>query len=710
MGQYSDLYDDLIINYIQGDIQHMGYDYVYLYFRLYYVFYVINKYINKITDKDKVHDEYLKLLDEIKVEDKIYKELIDKEDYLYKTFFIDRNVYLLTYFANLIKYVLPLPFYYNLYTQSIVYRSNVSTLYKKNDHDYIYSPKDVDRINLAHKTRFNKPKNIDKIKNEIDIHVDIKYLDPTDDIYVYCLNDMVYIADKITISGNDLIIDNIYERINRAFNMKNICNAVPFELLCSDWKRVKYTKKHKMTDIPYMVGMRKMSLVDLFNVFPPMNMTTDKYKKLYHSTGLNLNIDKFLNMMDHPAYFHLTPLPTDTHYYKSRKCLTYDTVNNINNLLDLTLSVITMNPFTDYSYDKHKNDKVWKFPNLSTIHDYYKNKDISEDVIYDENFHCTTTEEKSKYTFLRERRYCDMESSIYYRGRRRLQEIIYKTRKYDMSRLYVFTYNISKYKGGFKITDKHYESSVHPYVQPYYYVEDNDLKTCDKAQIVYGGVYDTYILSLMNISGFYSTDFMMSYKTGGELLLTRPSQYIRLSSFSTSPCEERDAKFTDVLDDYTNYAYAIDIDKYNIDELKGIGMLNKLSGSSYDMLLIIPHDRFTPDYWVLSSLFIIKITYGIHHMRYLFSLTEYRRIILLKNAIMIEKLDDLFNKSGHIDENILVLSPDKQKISWPIDALMSNIMLNKIDNKVEEKYIIRESSDFNDIIDAYAKKFDERIK
>jgi hypothetical protein len=743
-------FDDVVMNYIPSDIEtideakkSLGNNFCLLFFRFYYIFYISTKYVHHLEiDENQLNKNFTNVLEQKSNESldprkdmkqRLIKMFMSNRDYLYRTFFIDNNIYFNIYFNNMIKYVLPLPFYLQIYTQMVTYRNNVDGIYDKNNIDYLDVPKDLDDVRQL---RYNKPKNVDQVVGEINIHIDMKYFKDTivADYYVFATKQHSYIANKVTNSSESFKFNILFRRDNRKFTLKNVQNGIPFELIAGQWESMNETIDVNKSEILYLVPMRKIIDDDVYKVFGNMTFSMTRYTHLFHSTGLEINIDKFLNLMEQSSYFHLTPYSSTDKYYKTRKCLVYQIFNDIDNMLDLTMSIVSMNPFLDnyHIYHKHKKAKMWKYIDYSQILKHYNktphnsggNRHIP--IAFNDNNHCVDGFRTDPYDFIKQRPYCDMDKPIYYKGRRRLQEIIYKTRKYDMSRLYVFTYNIDKYREmGYDIDEiKHYRTSYHPYVQPYYYVEDKNLKVCNQACIVYGGTYDSHILNLLNINGFFSTDFMQSYKSGGELLLSQPKKYTKLIAYSNKPCIDKNSEFDEILDDYDNYIYAtIYKDDPNIiNKLKAFGFTHKLSGSLYDILLLVPLANYNADkIWSLSSIFKVIVIDGNddYLVKYMNTLTHYDKIIYINfNTIVLKNMDILFdNPTSYLNDDLFVLVPNMTKIKWNIMDVYESI---RNSNKLEHRYredVTKENEDtysitatktnnkYNDLIKFYVNKY-----
>ena len=158
---------------------------------------------------------------------------------------------------------------------------------------------------------------------------------------------------------------------------------------------------------------------------------------------------------------------------------------------------------------RDKENKKWISYDPTKTLNYYKNGTIPEK--FDENFKCLTTINSN----IKNRTYCDV---LYYAGRRKLQEIIFKTRKYKYKKLY---FNLEK-----NIDYAPYEKFrlYHPKDVPIYATWD----------------FDKYVLDILNCNGFFFVDFGDAID-GGELLLIEPIKYIHKVAKSERACYKKDA-------------------------------------------------------------------------------------------------------------------------------------------------------------------------
>ena len=322
-----------------------------------------------------------------------------------------------------------------------------------------------------------------------------------DIIYLIAKKDKLYILD----TDNNIL----YSRKND-FNymecLKDFNNYKSFEEIFPLWK--KENGVMDFTNSFYISILRKITSRDLFNVFNRYNITTDKYTYMFHNALLTddeINNDIILKR---ETFFYLIPL-TKSKFFSAegnRKCIVLKIKHNINNLLDLTQSIITTNNFTQKGIKKDKITKKWISYNPLDVDKYYKNGEITEKI--DDNFKCITIKNNN----LKDREYCDIYE---YAGRRKLQEILFKTRKYRYKKLYF------EYKNNDK--DEKYKI-YHPLNVPSNITID----------------FDKFLLKELGITGFFSVDFGDAI-TGGEVLLIEPKKYLSKIAVSNKPCYDKEA-------------------------------------------------------------------------------------------------------------------------------------------------------------------------
>jgi len=566
-------FKELVFDYIPTDIKtyrdlqfRFRNSLSFLYFRFFFFFYILITYVYNTTDnaylgKDDIKLIYLRFLEYClnfanvgsnNIVAPICNNFIENYEYLYSVLFIDKNFYLHVYFNNIIKYFLPLPYEVLKYSPIITYRKNVTTFYKKNNIDYLGRITEYETIKTI---RYVKSKNIDMIKNEIDIHIPISLLNfdnYKNDLWLIAINinnglsndifDLV-IAKNIAKLGNKKISAELsfIRKFDGHYNKAHYEAGLSFETLSNMWEVSTNSIEVDIDDIVYISIFKKMQKRDIFNVFNKITFKKSEYPYLFHYTGLELQKQQYIDMLKYPTFFAITPFFNIDIFFANRKCILYEITSDVN-VLDITDSIISKNPITrtKQMMDNDRKNKLWKYFDMSRVMDYYENKELP--VIFNENNKCiflekiTNESNKNNYDlmrFIKNRPYCDVNDRKYYAGRRRLQELFYKTRKYDASKIWIYDHHFYIYKK-YGID---YDSSI--YNSIYHHPEKI------KANIVVPN-NDVLLLMDFDIRGFFSTDYEVGIKTGGELLLTVPNKNINFIKFSDSQCGNKKLKFFDL--------------------------------------------------------------------------------------------------------------------------------------------------------------------
>lgn len=518
-------FKNLIVNFYNDD----NYD-IYLYARFYYHFRTLIKYVYHILyDPSILKGIFLLFLEYCfkYVKDKkfndIFLNFIQNYEYLHHTMFI-KNIYFDTYYNNIIKYFLPLPYDILLYCPLVTYR-NVNNIYKLNDFDYFDK---IDKYEKIKPKSYVKIKNIDKIKNEMDITIPIKYFKPIDNsIYLIAFNDkFMYIAKNIINDKMDIIYKRKYDKINLDLYKQ----GASFEILHNKWEKVDENMEFNINNVIYLSIYDKITKDDMFKVFEKCNFDSKIYKNLYHYTGLDVEDKEYNTLLNYPTFFTLTPFFDLGKFFNDRKCLVYKFNNDIDEILNLTVSIVSSNPINGNNKKmiNDENNAKWTYFDYMNLDRFYKNICIPK--TFNINNKCITAEDKTISEFANERPYCDIANRLKYAGRRRMQEILYKTRKYDASKIWVYDYHFDKYKNmGIKITNEIYKSNYH-----------HPLKYNSRIAVPN---YDTFLLMDLGINGFYSTDYEAGFRSGGEIMLSIPENFIKLDQISNSKCNDTNAKF-----------------------------------------------------------------------------------------------------------------------------------------------------------------------
>jgi len=549
----------LIINYIPRKAQNieqlknmLKYKFSFLFFRYFFFFYLLINYVYRIElSKDDIRivfDNYLRFTKKFKSSQnsqnivQTISNIFDQNfDFLYKTFFIDHNIYFHVYFNNLIKHFLPVPYSIIKYYPIITYRNRVKHFYKKDDIDYLGKITDQDG---ARRLRYVQKKNIDKIYGEIDIHIPLKYFDPTKyekHIFLIGIYDkgkyQLIICNSINFNGSQFKIlrkNFMYSRYFDRYHDNQYKKGLSFEHLSEIWDDEKLEIIANIDDIVYISIMKEMDNNDIYKVFNRMEFNKDHYINLFHNTGLNINKCLISSLLNYPTFFFLTPFASIPKYFHGRKCLLYRIKKKITDIIDLTDTIVTNNPIfkSNQLMHKHKNEQKWLFDDFLKIMNYYNDDNVPQ--VHNINNKCITKDDINIQQFIKKRPYCDINNKLYYVGRRKLQEILFKTRKYDSSKIWIYDYHLNIYeKYGIKYNCADLYTNL--YHCPY------KIKTklaCPN--------YDTIILRDLGINGFFFTDYDVGYRSGGELMLTTPNNFIEFTKYSSDLCNSKDNKFKNI--------------------------------------------------------------------------------------------------------------------------------------------------------------------
>ena len=478
---------------------------IFTYFKIFFFYYLITTYVYKpnlnIVEIKKTFFSWINQTLNTTQKKLIIKNFEYQYNYLFKVFFVDKNIFFHVYFNNLIKYFLPLPFELNIYSPIITYRSNVHSFYKKNNIDYLDIP---NKFDLSYNNTIH-------YYNDVDIHIPMQYFntslfDNINVIYLVAKKNKLYICD----SNKNIL----YSRINNFNNnaekyIKDFDYDTSLEELFPIWE--KENGRIDFSEAFYINVMKNISNTDLFNVFKKYNVTTNNYKYLFHNAYFTEDDNYSDVILNKETFFYLIP-STKNKYFKEeekRKCVMFEINNDINNLLDLTSTIVTNNNFTKNLIIKDKNSKKWISYDSSKVLEYYKNGTIPTK--YDDNFQCLTTTNLN----LKSRPYCDIDNLK--GGRRKLQEILFKIRKYKYKHIYISTLkkDISEYEK-YKI--------YHPSNVPVNVTWD----------------FDKFILKELNYNGFFFVDYGDAVD-GGEILLINPKKYIEKKYISEKTCFDKEA-------------------------------------------------------------------------------------------------------------------------------------------------------------------------
>ena len=116
---HSNLLNDIINTYFTN----YNSEQIFTYFRIYFMYYLITTYVYKPElSIGQIKSVFFKWINDTltnKHKKTIIKNCEYHYNYLFKIFFVEKNIYFHVYFNNLIKYFLPLPFELNVYSPII---------------------------------------------------------------------------------------------------------------------------------------------------------------------------------------------------------------------------------------------------------------------------------------------------------------------------------------------------------------------------------------------------------------------------------------------------------------------------------------------------------------------------------------------------------------------------------------------------------------
>ncbi len=489
-------------------------EYSMLYFRIFYFFYVICRYTQELelnSDEDKLKEIFFEYYDHcakktekkyIKINEYIRKIINEKFNYLYDVFFVQENVYFNIYFNNLIKYFLPLPYKLLEYGIIITYRNTVKQICRDDNIDYLEV---INRTDFIKQRTFVKSKNIDVIKNELSYHIPIKYFSENifnnEHLYLVACRSgykkhLLVIAKNLTHESDSWNCNSMYARDHDGIDEKLMRDGMSFEILFKKWR--KDTRRITLRNVIYISVLKKLTSKDLFNVFPKINLP---YTKLYHNTGLTMTQGIANEKLAYPTFFY-PDMGGYSEYFKNRKCIIYNVVTPLDEMIDTSRSIITTNDLVD-------NDKTMLIP--CSIN---KKKDKIDN-------------EFSLDQYIKQRPECDIQDQCHYTGRRKLQEILFKTRKYDASKIWIYEFKKEQAMEILSMNENELYNNIY----------HNPLKNQIGIKI---SDYDSLILSDIGVNGFFSTDYHRVWDKGGEIMLTNPKKYLTIDKFLDKMCFEVD--------------------------------------------------------------------------------------------------------------------------------------------------------------------------
>lgn len=310
--------------------------------------------------------------------------------------------------------------------------------------------------------------------------------------------------------------------------------SIKVELLFKEWKKCHL--ETTLNNIVYVSINKRIIKNDLTNVFLPMSFKKSNYKFLFHNTQSDKIDESFLH---YPLYTYLSPyMGLCDAYMGGRKCVIFMLKKNITNILDLTQSIVVSNPFVDYLKKDDKKQKKWTYYDNSSFLDYYENKNVP--LKFHINNKCVSpNENENMETFMTQRKYCDIGTKRHYHGIRRLQEILFKTRKYHPGTIWIYKY----------LSETYQKMGYNTHVNLLYHPASKFSTNMDK--------HTTDLLLRIGANGYFATDHEFGFKSGGELMLTTPIKYLTLYKKSKVLCKYKDAFSSSNLMRHSGKKYAI---------------------------------------------------------------------------------------------------------------------------------------------------------
>lgn len=516
--KYNFAFDKLFSNMIE-------FNEYYTYFRFYYFFYLIIKFIEKVElnkeETKMVFDIFLKYTSKNfrnKKADKgqdIWKQFMKNHDYLYEIFFIKKDCYWNTYFNNTINYFFPLPYKFLFYYPLVTY-ANTNHYFNSAKIETNFSK--YDWMKNTDRKFQSKPINKNMIKEELSFHVPIKCFtnsfNKDNRVLIFHKGNKAFIGSIKDFNNNTLKLqtDVIRDFKTNPSNFKHFRNGAGFQLVHPMWEEKNIEISLSLNEISYLQVYTPLTKEKLFDFFYDNDISNAKY--LFHNTDHLKPMEIKDSILDNSTFFFSIPWPQIQHYFKDRKCMIFKIEKNPM-LLDLTRNKSTINPFTfEKLYKKHQEEKLWLYPDQKLV----LNKKIPKDIF--NNLNVCIRKDNNLEDLIKNRPYCDVGDSTQYTGRRKLQEIILKSRKHKFSNIYLGEYQRYLKKIKMDVTNIH-KNLYYPDTKWRKHIPLYDL--------------DTYVLKDMGIDGFFFTNYESNID-GGEILLTTPSKFITLEKLSESNC------------------------------------------------------------------------------------------------------------------------------------------------------------------------------
>jgi len=355
----------------------------------------------------------------------------------------------------------------------------------------------------------------------MDLHIPINKFNPKlfhkDDMILIGNNKMLYIGKNVQASNSDnnIIFESLYERPIPNYNLNLFINSIPLEQLAKEWKKVKNTINMNNDQIVYLQMLRSLNPNDLWSVFDKIEINKDHYRYLYQNTPIpHPQAIKVFESL--PTFWFFSPWSSFNKYANdNRECYRYEITKNITDLIDLTVSIISSNPF----YNSNKN-VTGTFYDLTNPTKYDKNN--LPPLIEHANYRCLSL--NNDLNEIKSKGFCDINKPMFYSGRRRLQEIFMKSRKYSTTSIYTSHKFIKKYKNnGYDL------GNDYKFYNNLYYPDKGENRSIH----VYD--FDKYCLNTIGSNGFFFTNYDANLD-GGEIMLTNTKNFIKYDDFNKKLC------------------------------------------------------------------------------------------------------------------------------------------------------------------------------
>jgi hypothetical protein len=452
-------------------------------------------------------------------------------DELYDSCFIRENIYLSVYFNNLIKYFLPLPAELLEWSPLITYRKGVDRLWKRGGADYLSIPTEFDG-----KPRYIGKKNIDQVANEIDIHIPLEYFAPDNEknwqkrrmghdvVNLVAVRPHgatwhdLYICNRIMTGTSGAkgdkkwILQPSWHRRYDRYDSNMFSKGLGLEFMSKSWKKLESEVANievLENEVVYVSVMRRFTMADLVHVFDTLPISHNELPYLYHNTGLaHKSLYHWQQALAKPAFFLALPLHYGSDYMERRDCIIYEMGKTGDaKLLDLTRTFL------------NSSAPPKSGPDVRDPRNWYAGERSAK--LRGNIYRCLGKQV--------DRQKCDTGHKSLYVGRRKLQEILYKTRRYDAGSIWMHPVHGKEYKR-YGWNGKSYWHKECYYPGPWHPVYDLDTAILEKLAVKQSPD--------MDIAGFFFTDYADALEAG-EVWLLEPAKYLHPRYLKKGKCHEK---------------------------------------------------------------------------------------------------------------------------------------------------------------------------